>query len=126
MCLANSYFAELPAVWWLLTGGTLDLIILVVYAAAALMRSGLAVYEPLLRSPFSPNTIADSQPTPGRKVWGASDGDGFHLFFANSFCAEFSGLFRLFPGSFRQQTGNSALRFRRFVNYANNGRRAVD
>ncbi len=26
-------------------------------------------------------------------------------------------LFRLFPGSFRQQTGNSALRFRRFVKY---------
>ena len=36
--------------------------------------------------------------------------------------AEFSGLFRLFPDSFRQQTGNSALRFRRFVWYVTNDR----
>jgi hypothetical protein len=44
-------------------------------------------------------SIADLQPIPGRKVWGASEGDGFHLFFATSFCAasfpDFSAFFRV-------------------------------
>jgi hypothetical protein len=37
------------------------------------------------------------------------------------YAAEFSGLFRLFPDSFRQQIGNSPLRFRRVAKSVPNG-----